>query len=265
MAGSKYTGLMHATDVYPTLVTAAGLGDVGSTGPVPPDGLDVWAALRSNGTSPRTEILYTPLVDGLNPEDCTEDITGSRTSWGQACGAALRVGDYKLVVGYPGDSRALALPNASASSAVTPLLNQSGGGPGLDGCNYTSGVGCPCHHMNGGPCLYDVVADPGESRDLSKVRRPHMAAERRATSLRDPTLSSDRLLSQDPAHADTLAKIHKRLTELSATHQPQAGLSGDALDHDEQLKCAQFAQTKCFEPYAPAVAWPHDGSRKDEL
>lgn len=85
--------------------------------------------------------------------------------------------------------------------------------------------------------MFDVVSDAAErSRDLSK----------------------------DPAHADTLAAIHKRLVELSATHEPQAGLAGDALDHDEQLKCAQFATTKCFEPYAPAVAWPHDGARKDE-
>ena len=74
------------------------------------------------------------------------------------------------MVGYPGDARALALPNAS--SAPPAMLNQSGGGPGPDGCNYTTGKGCPCHHLNTGPCLFDVVTDPEESRDLSKVKRP---------------------------------------------------------------------------------------------
>ena len=50
----------------------------------------------------------------------------------------------------------------------TPLLGGGGGGPGLDGCNYTTGSGCRCHHLNGGPCLFDVVADPEENNNLAQ-------------------------------------------------------------------------------------------------
>ena len=56
------------------------------------------------------------------------------------------------------------LPN---DSRWTPWLGQAGGGPGLDGCNYTSGAGCPCHHLNGGPCLFDVVNDKTEAHNLA--------------------------------------------------------------------------------------------------
>ena len=61
-------------------------------------GTDVWEALRTKGPSPRHEIFYSPVVAGdpatsLNPEDCA--------SWGQSCGGALRVDDYKIIVGCP--------------------------------------------------------------------------------------------------------------------------------------------------------------------
>jgi hypothetical protein len=60
----------------------------------PMDGMDVWDALHTKGPSPRHEILYTPVIPGavsLNPEDCV--------TWGQSCGGALRVDDYKIIVG----------------------------------------------------------------------------------------------------------------------------------------------------------------------
>ena len=58
----------------------------------------MWEALRTKGPSPRHEIFYSPVVAGdpatsLNPEDCA--------SWGQSCGGALRVDDYKIIVGCP--------------------------------------------------------------------------------------------------------------------------------------------------------------------
>ena len=48
-------------------------------------------------------------------------------------------------------------------------LGGGGGGPGLDGCHYTNGSGCPCHHLNGGPCLFNVQTDPYEHHDLSRT------------------------------------------------------------------------------------------------
>lgn len=169
-AGTQYDGLLHATDVYRTMIAAAGLAlpshgsdrTGGGTGPVPFDGFNQLAALRSGNASAsaRAEVLYTPVVDVLNPVDCR--------SWGQSCGGALRVGRFKLIHGYPGDSRALPLNQseghasaiAAADDALSGMppeerqaLGGGGGGPGSDGCNYTTGAGCPCHHLNGGPCL----------------------------------------------------------------------------------------------------------------
>ena len=39
-----------------------------------------------------------------------------------------------------------------------------GGWAGKDGCDYKTGKGCPCHHLNGGPCLFNVVEDVAEVR-----------------------------------------------------------------------------------------------------
>lgn len=84
-------------------------------------------------------------------DSCTSDVTGQKMRWGQeACGAALRVGDYKLVVGYSVSGRrhesAGAPERVGGGTPAPALLLQSGDGPGPDGCNYTTGKGCPCHH-----------------------------------------------------------------------------------------------------------------------
>lgn len=171
LAGTTYPGMVHGVDVYPTLLTASGISGGVPAGPTAVDGIDVWAAVRGGAAapSPRTEVLYAPLVllggagdTALNPEDCEK--------WGQACGAAIRVGDFKLIVGYPGDARRLTLPAVEAEAgklmrADMAMLQMdqeeydrlagSGGGPGPDGCHYNirdggNGSGCPCHHLNGG-------------------------------------------------------------------------------------------------------------------
>jgi len=246
--GTLFSGLLHAVDVYSTMVTIAGLKtsfDPASTGPVPLDGYDQYVALRSGNASAslRTEILYAAIVgvvnntNALNPEDCT-------TRWGQACGGALRVGDYKLIVGYPGDSRALPLPATELRAAaiadaddriygnfysdrVTVQVDQSGGGPGPDGCDYNNGTGCPCHHLNGGPCLFNVARDVTESHNLAA----------------------------DPAYASIKRALLKRMSEYASTHMPPAGLIGALLTADEQLQCDYIKEHKAFEPYGDFIPW----------
>jgi len=65
--------LMHVTDLYPTLLAAAG-AKLDQRKPL--DGFDQWPAIRENKASPRNEVLLS-----------VEDLRGS-----------VRVGDWKLIV-----------------------------------------------------------------------------------------------------------------------------------------------------------------------
>lgn len=242
--GTKYSGLLHAVDMYRSMLSLANVTlpsnpddpTGGGTGPVAFDGYDQLASLQSGdvGQNPRKEILYAPIVPTLNPEDCT--------SWGQACGGALRVGRYKLIMGYPGDSRVLPLPAsetmatkiAQSDNVILGItaeerrgLNGDGGGPGPDGCDYKTGNKCPCHHLNGGPCLFDIESDPTESHDLAR----------------------------NSSFALLIADMTARLLNISATHVPPAGLVGDVLHQDCAVKCTKVQALNAFEPYGQLIPW----------
>ncbi|XP_077979359.1 arylsulfatase B-like [Glandiceps talaboti] len=70
-------GMIHAVDWYPTFVELAG----GKTDP-DIDGINVWDMLSKGNPSPRTQFVYN--IDEIDHV------------------AAIRVGDYKLIVGDPG-------------------------------------------------------------------------------------------------------------------------------------------------------------------
>ncbi|WP_084143408.1 arylsulfatase B [Methylocapsa acidiphila] len=53
--GGAVDGMIHVTDMYPTLVKLAG-GKLGKNKPL--DGYDVWAAIAEGQSSPRTEVIY---------------------------------------------------------------------------------------------------------------------------------------------------------------------------------------------------------------
>ncbi|XP_069109762.1 arylsulfatase I-like [Argopecten irradians] len=76
-----YLSMIHAVDWSPTIVAAA--GGVPDTGI---DGVNQWENIRNNGSSSRTEFIYN--LDDLAPYTAGH--------------AAIRMGDYKLIVGYPG-------------------------------------------------------------------------------------------------------------------------------------------------------------------
>ena len=112
--GTTYDGIVSGADVFPTLCRLAGVTVPAHTGPNPMDGMDVWGALHTKGPSPRHEVFYSPVIPGavsLNPEDCA--------TWGQSCGGALRVDDFKIIVGYPGDDRRVPLPDWSVGDDPT--------------------------------------------------------------------------------------------------------------------------------------------------
>ncbi|XP_070562845.1 arylsulfatase B-like [Ptychodera flava] len=76
--GYTNDGLMHMTDWYPTFVSLAG----GTPDPSL-DGMDMWDMISKDEPSPRNEIVYN--IDEIMPER----------------GAAIRVGDWKLIEGNP--------------------------------------------------------------------------------------------------------------------------------------------------------------------
>ncbi|XP_061181266.1 arylsulfatase I-like [Saccostrea echinata] len=78
--GYVHEGLFHSTDWFPTLLAAAG-GKPKLEKHI--DGINQWPMIRSGKPSRRTEFVY--------------DIDKSRPS------SAIRMGDYKLIVGNPGD------------------------------------------------------------------------------------------------------------------------------------------------------------------
>ena len=167
--GGSWNGLAHATDILPTLVAAATAaaaaaanaadGAEGAGGPARAgagaggaaagiDGVSLWPAMLANATSPRTEVVH-QIVNRWNHARCNSTAQVN-------CGGALRSGRHKLLVGYPGDARWQPLPASAA--ALGPALRG-------DGCNLTSGEGCPCRDT--GYCLFDIASDPLEQRDLS--------------------------------------------------------------------------------------------------
>lgn len=136
-----YKGLIHVSDWFPTLFALGG-GDPATVDSL--DGHDVWAAITSNGTSPRTELLHN--IDPLQPES-GDGYPGYGT-------AALRVGDFKLIVGLPGTATHFVAPGCSPAKCP-PIVASSA--PGCaDDTNATA------------TWLFDIASDPSETCNLAE-------------------------------------------------------------------------------------------------
>jgi arylsulfatase I/J len=230
--GRTWRGLAHVADLLPTLLTAAGVtlpsaGDA-STGPIPLDGVSLWAAILANDTSPRHEVVHT-VINSHNRRDCF----GSDHD-AQNCGAAIRSGPWKLLLGYPGDGRNGYAPNLNASYHKWDLVARYGGRiassmPRLDGCHILSGEGCQCWR---GACLFNVEADPGEEHDESAVR------------------------------PQIVSLLLKRLAKVSATAAIQrAALCGSARRADELARRRAVQHDHAYLPYSSeALPWRNDAT-----
>uniref|UniRef100_H3CRA9 Arylsulfatase family, member Ib n=1 Tax=Tetraodon nigroviridis TaxID=99883 RepID=H3CRA9_TETNG len=93
--------LLHITDWFPTLVGLAG-GNVSQSRGL--DGFDAWPSISEGRDSPRQEILHNidPLHKPLAPPTAWGAAGGSESLWDTSTQAAIRVGDWKLLTGYPG-------------------------------------------------------------------------------------------------------------------------------------------------------------------
>ncbi|XP_070574988.1 arylsulfatase B-like [Ptychodera flava] len=86
--GYTHEGMFHVTDMHPTLVQGLVGGEISDN----LDGINVWEAISTGADSPRTEFLIT--VDTEYADRPKDDKMGANIS-------AIRVGDYKLMVGFP--------------------------------------------------------------------------------------------------------------------------------------------------------------------
>ena len=109
MYGGAYHGLVHISDWRPSIQALAGNRDAGVQPGFEFDGVDVWSAVLSNATSPRTEFLVN-IDEGaapLQPTSSASVSSATRTTGFPLQGAALRMGAWKLVVGVPDDTVSL--------------------------------------------------------------------------------------------------------------------------------------------------------------
>ncbi|OWF39966.1 hypothetical protein KP79_PYT04298 [Mizuhopecten yessoensis] len=135
--GSVSTELIHVTDWYPTLVGLAG-GSLNGTKPL--DGFDQWKTISEGAKSPRDTLLHN--IDPLT-KPVGDKLEGS--PFDNRYRAALRVGDWKVITGNPGDGRWIPEPTAE-------IINMN---------VYT---GEPKKNV----WLFNIAKDPVERVDLSE-------------------------------------------------------------------------------------------------
>lgn len=90
--------MVHVTDWYKTIV-----GLAGGVAPEDTDGFDQWEAITTGAESPRSSFVYN--IDKVTLEDNTTQIN-----------AAIRKGDFKLLVGDPGNGNWTPPPEGFDSS-----------------------------------------------------------------------------------------------------------------------------------------------------
>ena len=150
--GTVWDGLMHSADWYRTVVEGMAGGEVSNrTGPTPDDSFDLWdSILGASAASPRHEVIH-QVSNGY----FTENVV------------AMRLEDFKLIIGNPGDARALRWP-ALAKSDVT--FGMTGGSTRDGGTSCLSGIVTgkvkDTSHACQPGCLFDLHEDAGELNNL---------------------------------------------------------------------------------------------------
>ena len=133
MRGKTSDGFIHIADWYPTFCKLAGV-DPSDSGPgkLPVDGLDVWGIISGGNETTKHEEIVLAYNFSLHNYP-----TG-----------AIIVGDYKLIV----ERQSFGCDSLMFSPLDYPCANG------------TEGPDCDPY------CLYNIIEDPGEKRDLSKTK-----------------------------------------------------------------------------------------------
>ena len=209
--GTHYDGLLALVDWYVTVCALAGIPSPRSntTEGVPPlDGHDVYEAVVTGGTSPRTEHVYN--VDCEKPmsaKTCAE--AGS-----EAIGAIRDAAGLKLLVGSPGPTD---------KGAIQPVPDWVLSGDGLakylpaGTCNAVDQGGCVdinatvtrwgqnCSQSS--PCLFDLNADPTESVNIAQERPEDTA--RLLARFRELAATQFRMVNTTADEAAMVAMVRK--------------------------------------------------------
>lgn len=167
-------GFGHLSDWYYTIAHGiAGASSEGSleSGPIEPDSVNLWPWLTGQvSASPRTVVLHAPL------SEATTKMCNIPYGPGHGCGAAVRKGDWKLIIGDPGDDQLFEMPALLESEREFMA-----GPPGACSADKIKGHArcrglwdgktithqsskCDTHH----PCLFNVKADPSEHENLAE-------------------------------------------------------------------------------------------------
>lgn len=162
--GSKWGGLAHSSDWYVTFVEGVAGGQLPAhTGPRAVDGHNLWPALLTGGTSPRTEVVH-------------QVVNNYTIAGGLEEPAVIRIGKYKLIAPSKegaGDFRIVPWPTPTPAPVPFGTLG-NGSRNGLP----EDTDACRAPVLNPGPtpppggttcaegCLFDVEKDISESKNL---------------------------------------------------------------------------------------------------
>ncbi|XP_070542597.1 arylsulfatase B-like [Ptychodera flava] len=142
VTGTVNKELIHVSDWFPTLVHIAG-GQLNGTKPL--DGYNQWETISKGTESPRKEILHN--IDPLQPPPPGKyNVKHTQNLFNPTIRAAIRVGDWKLITGDPGNSSWIAPPE----SGIIPPHPSDVPGKMI--------------------WLFNIAEDPNEYRDLSLFR-----------------------------------------------------------------------------------------------
>ena len=181
LRGTTWDGAVHAADWYTTFAALAGV-HADSSGPLPPDGVDISQALLRGQPSPRREVViqivsnssgndhalppraYCEAVEGTDAAQHCHPPTGvAKALPGQAglsCGVLIQ-DKWKLLWGYPGWE---AQPSWDGWIKPSSVTQKEQTGKGKKPCNLHE------------PCLFDIRADPTEHHDVAHLH-PEVVAK----------------------------------------------------------------------------------------
>ncbi|XP_070575241.1 arylsulfatase B-like [Ptychodera flava] len=142
--GSVNNELIHVSDWFPTLVHLAG-STLNGTKPL--DGHNQWRTISEGAPSARKELLHN--IDPLAwlPSNSTgiDDVVANNGTFNSSIRAALRVGDWKILTGYPGNGSWIPPPEYGK----TPVVPRDGSDKRV--------------------WLFNIRKDPDERHDLSDI------------------------------------------------------------------------------------------------